>query len=145
MKRVLAIVLLLTFSFAANAAPRFIAVDVVIRSAQPVAAWQFELRGDENTTKVVGIESGDSAAYTRAPYYDREAINAGNASRIIVANYSLADATELPRDVFRVATIHLIVDGDDPQLDIELTTATDQQGERLVAYVELLERKGATR
>ena len=63
--------------------------------------------------KVVGIESGDSPAFARAPYYDRDALHTGNAERIVVANYSLERDDQLPSGVTRVATVHVALDADD--------------------------------
>ena len=76
---------------------RFAAVDVYLETAEPVAAWQFELSGRRGLMKVVGVENGESAAYRETPYYDREAVQLGAADRIIVADYSLAEAELLPK------------------------------------------------
>ncbi|NOR35267.1 MAG: hypothetical protein GQ577_00835, partial [Woeseiaceae bacterium] len=77
------------YSYADEPNIRFTAVDVYLDSAEPVAAWQFELGDRVGVMKVVGVEQGDSPAYAHAPYYDREAVRLGEADRIIVADYSL--------------------------------------------------------
>lgn len=108
---------------------RFAAVDVYLDSAEPVAAWQFELGDRNGIMKVVGVEQGDSPAYARAPYYDREAVRLGEADRIIVADYSLADVVELPSGRVRVATVHLMLSGgDDADFNVFLVTATTYDG-----------------
>ena len=108
---------------------RFAAVDVYLDSAEPVAAWQFELSDRTDGMKIVGVEQGDSPAYGRAPYYDREAVRLGEADRIIVADYSLADVAELPSGRVRVATVHLMLNSDDDaDFDLFLVTATTYDG-----------------
>ena len=76
--------------------PRFVPVDIVLDSPEPVAAWQFELSDRSGAIKVVGVENGDSSAFADAPYYDRAATQAGEVERLVVADYSLADAVALP-------------------------------------------------
>lgn len=109
--RSILVVLLLTVANGAAAEPRFVAVDVFIDSAAPLAAWQFEFSDLNNATKVVGIENGDVAAFNRAPFYDRDAVAGGNADRIVVADYSLTSRSDLPTGRIRVATLHLMVSG----------------------------------
>ncbi len=123
---------------------RFAAVDIFLESAEPVAAWQFELADRRGTMKVVGVEQGESAAFERVPYYDREAVDRGQADRIIVADYSLADATELPRGRSRIATIHLMLSGDtDADFNLQLVTATTYDGEVMDARISLAVRTGS--
>ena len=119
-----------------GAEPRFVAVDVFLDSPGPVAAWQFELRDRNGVAQVVGIESGESAAYRDAPYYDREAVNSGLADHVIVADYSLAPSGELPSGRFRVATVHLLLSGD-ANLDVDLVIAAGPDGARQVATLEI--------
>jgi len=75
-----------------QAAARFAVVDVYVDSTAPLAAWQFELRERHGEMQVVGVENGDSRAYTQAPYYDRAVVDRGAADRIIVASFSLRPA-----------------------------------------------------
>ncbi len=123
---------------------RFAAVDVYLDSAEPVAAWQFELNDRAGGMKVVGVEQGDSPAYGRAPYYDREAVRLGEADRIIVADYSLADVAELPSGRVRVATVHLMLSGDgDADFNLLLVTATTYDGVVTDARISLDVRTGS--
>ena len=139
MKKLFAL-LLLTLSLTANASPQFVALDVIIESPQPLAAWQFELTDLRGLMRVVGIESGDSEAYERAPYYDRDAINAGTADRIVVASFSLERDAELPRGATRVATVHVVVDGGDGDFELKLITATTSDGRKINAVARLVEK-----
>ena len=123
---------------------RFAAVDVYLDSAEPVAAWQFELSDRTDGMKIVGVEQGDSPAYARAPYYDREAVRLGEADRIIVADYSLADAIELPSGRVRIATVHLLLNGDDDaDFNLLLVTATTYDGVVTDARISLDIRTGS--
>lgn len=123
---------------------RFAAVDIYLDSAEPVAAWQFELADRSGTMKVVGVEQGESAAFERVPYYDREAVRRGAADRIIVADYSLADADELPQGRSRIATIHLMLSGDkNADFNLQLVTATTYDGEAMDARISLAVRTGS--
>ena len=142
---------LIAFLFVVTAAPsalaqdvRFAAVDIFLDSPEPVAAWQFELADRLNTLKVVGVEQGESAAFDRVPYYDREAVDRGQADRIIVADYSLADVNDLPSGRSRIATIHLMLSGDtDADLNLQLVTATTYDGEVMDARISLAVRTGS--
>lgn len=123
---------------------RFAAVDVYLETSEPVAAWQFELSDKYGRMKVVGVESGESDAYRRAPYYDREAVRLGEADRIVVANYSLANIDELPIGRTRIATIHLMLDSeDDEDIDLTLNTATTHDGRVIDASIDLVLRTGS--
>lgn len=123
---------------------RFAAVDVYLDSAEPVAAWQFELSDRTDGMKIVGVEQGDSPAYARAPYYDREAVRLGEADRIIVADYSLADVAELPSGRVRVATVHLMLNSDDDaDFELFLVTATTYDGVVTDARISLDVRTGS--
>lgn len=116
-------------AFAEDDSVRFSAMDIYLTSAEPVAAWQFELNDHHGLMKVVGVEKGESAAYARVPYYDREAVRLGEADRIVVADYSLADVARLPSDRTRIATVHLMLSGDDDaDFNLFLITATTYDG-----------------
>lgn len=138
MKRLAVLILLLVAS--ANAAPRFEALQIWIDAPQPVAAWQFELRDANGHTTIVGVENGDSDAFGNAPYYDRDAVNGGDAERIVVADFSLAE--DLPSGYFRLATVHVMVDGGEPDFELTLVTVTDRDGQRIDATVSLRELNG---
>lgn len=131
-------------SYADETDLRFTAVDVYLDSTEPVAAWQFELGDRAGVMKVVGVEQGDSPAYARVPYYDREAVRLGDADRIIVADYSLADVIELPSGRVRIATVHLMLSGDDDaDLNLLLVTATTYDGVVTDARISLDVRTGS--
>ena len=116
--------------------PRFVPVEIHLDSPQPVAAWQFELQDRNGVMKVVGIERGGMAAFPDAPYYDREAVAQGDADRIIVADYTLADASRLPRGRMRLATLHLMLEGD-ADFELHLVTATTPDGRVIDASITL--------
>lgn len=123
---------------------RFAAVDIYLDTPEPVAAWQFELGDRQGTMKVVGVEQGESPAFERVPYYDREAVRLGEADRIVVANYSLADVAALPTGRARIATIHLMLSGaDDADFNLQLVTATTYDGEAMDARISLDVRTGS--
>jgi len=149
MKNLFIALVLLSFSISGQSHAdehdfRFAAVDVYLDSAEPVAAWQFELDDRAGVMKVVGVEQGDSPAYARAPYYDREAVRLGDADRIIVADYSLANAVELPSGRVRVATVHLMLNSDDDaDFSLFLVTATTYDGVVTDARISLAVRTGS--
>lgn len=119
-------------------AVRFQAIDIFLDSPAPVAAWQFELTETSGAMKVVGVENGDSAVFGDAPYYDREAVQLGTADRIVVADFSLADETELPRGRIRVATVHVMLSGDDqPEFNVNLVTTNSFGGQTIEAVISL--------
>ena len=125
-------VALLAVAAPGQAKARFVPVDVFLDSPEPVAAWQFELKDRNASMQVVGVESGGGDVFQRAPYYDREAVTRGEASRIVVADYSLAEQSKLPSGRVRVATLHLLVDGD-ADFELNLITATAADGRPIEA------------
>ena len=117
---------------------RFAALDVHLESAQPVAAWQFELSETGGRMRVVGVENGDSLAFAKAPYYDRKAMSDGRADRIIVADFTLRPAVELPVGKVRIATVHVRLTGaSEPDYVLRLVTAGNAQGEPVPASIHL--------
>ena len=123
---------------------RFAAVDVYLDSAEPVAAWQFELSDRHGVMKIVGVENGESAAFEEAPYYDREAVQLGTADRIIVADFSTAEPNRLPSGRIRIATLHLVIAGlDDPAFDLDLVTAVTHDGRTIDASISLEPETGS--
>ena len=117
---------------------RFVPVDVFLDSPEPVAAWQFELKDRNGSMKVVGVENGGSDGFQRAPYYDRGAVARGDAERIVVADYSLAEGSALPSGRVRVATVHLLLDGD-ADFELNLVTANSADGRPIEAATVRLE------
>ena len=118
--------------------PRFVPLEIHLDSPAALAAWQFELRDTNGAMKVVGVENGGHPAFPRAPYYDREAVARGSASRIVIADYSLADATRLPVGRVRLARIHLMLEGE-PEFELRLITATSPEGRAIDATISLAE------
>ena len=117
---------------------RFAALDVQLESAQPVAAWQFELSEAGGRMHVVGVENGDSPAFAKAPYFDRKAVNDGRADRIIVADFTLRPPAELPTGKVRIATVHVRITGDSrPEYVLRLVTAGNAAGKPVPASVHL--------
>lgn len=125
-------------SLAEGMKPRFVALNVHLESAQPVAAWQFELSESGGRMRVVGVENGDSPAFAEAPYFDRKAVNDGRADRIIVADFTLRPENELPVGKVRIATVHVRLTGDSkPEYVLRLVTAGNAAGKRVPASVHL--------
>ena len=140
MRRLL-LVLSVLLPVVGNTAPRFVAVDVYLSVDEPVAAWQFEFADANSVTTVVGVENGDAAAFGDVPYYDRDAVEAGRAERVIVADFSLE--AKLPSGRVRVATLHLMLDGE-PEFKLTLKTATARDGSPLDATITLEPEMGST-
>ena len=132
MMRRLLLVACLLLPIVGNSAPRFVAVDVYVSVEESLAAWQFEFADANGVTTIVGVENGEHAAFGDAPYYDRDAVDTGKAERVIVADFSL-DA-DLPSGRVRVATLHLLVDGE-PEYRLVLKTATKRDGSPLDATI----------
>jgi hypothetical protein len=93
---ILSVAALAGYGHAEQLKTHFAALDIILESAEPVAAWQFELHEASGRMRVVGVENGDSPAFTRAPYHDRRAVSSGGADRVIVADFSLLPEAELP-------------------------------------------------
>ena len=115
-------------------APRFMPVDIVLDSPEPVAAWQFELANRNGAIKIVGIENGDSKAFDRAPYYDRATTQGRAVERVVVADYTLADVAELPRGRTRIATVHVLV-VDEANFVVTLVAAATADGRPIDASI----------
>ncbi len=143
MKKLWFIVLLCVGTTSANAATRFVALDIIMEADQPIAAWQFELREGSSLMTVVGIENGDSAAFGAAPYYDRDAVSTGRADRIVVADFSLSDDDQLPSGRFRVVTVHVMLAGESPDFELKLITATTRDGKPIDASITVREHTGS--
>jgi len=140
MKKQLVTLALLVFPAVAWAgetgSPRFVPLEVQLDSPEPVAAWQFELNDREAATRVVGVENGGHPAFRRAPYYDRGAVAQGDTPRVVVADYSLADAAQLPVGRFRLATLHLMLRGE-PDFELRLIAATRPDGRAIDASISI--------
>ena len=105
--------------------------------ANELAAWQFEFKAVRGEVAIAGVESGEHAAFRKAPYYDLAALRGG---RIIIAAFSTD--RDLPRGKTRVARLHLYVRGDvKPEYKVELEAAADPDGKEIEATVSI--SKGA--
>ena len=121
---------------------RFEAVEIYVDSGSaPLAAWQVELTEANGRMKVAGIENGEDAAFAEPPHYDRDAVEAGEADRVMVAAYSLSLESALPRGRTRVTTVHVQIAGaGEPHFQVRLVAAGDAQGHPIAAQASLLER-----
>ena len=116
---------------------RFATLDIYLETAEPLAAWQFELRESAGQMLVVGVENGESPAFAGTPYYDIEAVSEGRADRIVVADFTLGPAAELPTGRGRVARIHVQLSGSaDPDYELRLVAAGGADGESIQASIE---------
>lgn len=121
-----------------NSGVRFAAIDVFIDSSEPLAAWQFELRETRGLMTVVGVENGESPAFANAPYYDLEAVDRGDADKIIVADFNARSDASLPVGDTRIATIHVRLRGSlEPDYELRLIAAGDSMGRPVDAAIRL--------
>lgn len=104
---------------------RFTPLRIYIDSGQhTLGAYQFELKAQPGTIKIVGIEGGEHQAYGKPPYYDPAALNN---DRIIIAAFSTEP--QLPTGRTLVATLHLQVIGDSqPKFDLIPMAVANQEG-----------------
>jgi hypothetical protein len=121
----------------AEAVDRFLAYDVRIDShGHALAAYQVEITAPVGAG-MVGIEGGETAAFSAAPYYDPQALTH---NRVILAAFSLAPAGKLPAGNSRVARIHVHMTGSGPlMLTGKVVVAADPDGKAIPATVQLME------
>lgn len=119
---------------------RFRTIDIFVDSrSTPLAAYQVEFAATNGVVRIVGIEGGEPDAFRQPPVYDPKAMQQ---DRVIIAGFSTADASILPKGKTRVATIHIQVNGDQvPQFAIKLQTAGDSRGHKISATATFAERK----
>jgi hypothetical protein len=119
-------------------ATTFATVDIYVTSATPLAAYQLELTDAASVARIVGIEGGEPAPFRDAPYYDPQAIQR---DRVILAAFSTASPSDLPRGKVRVATVHVQFRGvrgsGTPRWNAKLVTAANASGEAITAEVSL--------
>ena len=116
-----------------RAQERFLAVDLWLDSgSQELAAWQVELVDPSDRAQVVGVEGGEPAAFQEAPYYDPAALRSG---RIVLAAFHVG--ADLPRGRVRVARVHLLVTGPDPELRVAPVVAATLGGQTIDVRAEL--------
>jgi hypothetical protein len=112
---------------------QFMAIDVFVDSgSNPLAAWQVELADTSGRARVVGIEGGEHPAFQEAPYYDPAALQRG---RIILGAFHVGD--DLPGGRTRVARVHLLVSGGEPELVIAPMVAATRGGRTIDIRAEL--------
>ena len=111
---------------------RFAPLHIYLDSgAQPLAAFQFELKATTGLIKIVGVEGGQHPAYQKPPYYDPAAL--AN-DRIIIAGFNTG--TNLPSGRTRITTLHLQIIGDvEPDYELKLTVAADADGKEIPAEI----------
>ena len=109
---------------------RFLAVDVYVDSgAEPLAAWQLELRATAGTVRIAGVEGGAEGVFADPPYYDPKAMRQ---ERVVLAAFSTAAASTLPKGRTRVARVHVQVSGE-AKLALRLDAAANAAGQRIQA------------
>jgi hypothetical protein len=125
---------------APSSSVRFVPVDIYLNSKLvPLAAYQIRFRATLGDVKIVGIEGGEHAAFTKAPYYDPKAIQQ---ERVNLAAFSTAAAENLPKGKTRVATVHVRVSGEVvPQFSAAVQTAATVGGAKASVEVSVEERK----
>ena len=108
----------------------------------PLAAYQVEVAGTMGTMgklKIISVGNGDAPAFAdppmpelageAAPFHDEAAVSGEDSERIVLADFSLADADALPHGVTRVATVELVLIGEgEPRLTARLIVAADPEG-----------------
>jgi hypothetical protein len=123
-----------------DTAVRFCAVDVYVDSGStPLAAYQLEFSVAGGAAKIVGIEGGELPAFAEPPYYDPKAMQN---DKVIIAAFSLAPASQLPKGKTRVATIHLrTASAVKLQYEFKLQVAANSDGNRIPAEITVQERQ----
>ena len=119
---------------------RFRTIDIFVDSrSTPLAAYQIKFAATNGVVKIVGIEGGESEAFRQPPVYDPKAMQQ---DRLIIASFSTASASALPKGKTRVATIHILVSGKtEPQFELKLQTAGDSRVRKISAQATFEERK----
>ena len=125
-----------------DAAIQFRAVDIYVDSKEePLAAYQleFSVTNAASAAKIVGIEGGESSAFSEPPFYDPQAMQH---ERVIIAAFSTNSVRNLPKGKTRVATIHLQTSrAVKPEFELKLEAAADSNGNRIPVETSVEERK----
>ena len=119
----------------------FVPVDMYLDSGtNHLGSYQVEVIAKDAT--IVGLEGGESQAFSGAPYYDPAALQ-GN--KIIVASFSTDD--NLPTGLTRIARLHMMssAGGGMPEMTQKLVVATDGEGNSVDAKLTLRPMQGETR
>lgn len=97
-----------------------------------LAAYQFELKTLSGRVKIVGVEGGAHASFSRPPYYDAQALMQ---DRVVIAAFSTEAV--LPTVSTRVVTLHLRVLGDgEPQFEVDVLVAANSQSHAVKVLVQ---------
>jgi len=127
---------------AGDATVEFRAVDIYVDSKEmPLATYQleFSVTNPASAAKIVGIEGGESPAFSEPPFYDPQAMQH---ERVIIAAFSTNTVYNLPKGKTRVATIHLQTSRTaEPEYQLKLEIAADTNGNRIPAETSVEERK----
>ena len=114
--------------------PRFVALDVVVDAgAEPLAAYQVEIKDAAGFAKIVGIEGGEGE-HKAAPYYDPAAMQH---EHVIIGGLSTSAADGLPRGATRVARVHVMIEGGEPKWEAVLMTAGAAGGRKVEGVVRV--------
>jgi hypothetical protein len=118
----------------------FRVIDIYLDSrGAPLAAYQLEFADTNSVAKIVGIEGGESPAFSPPPYYDPKAMQQ---ERVIIAAFSTNSPAELPHGRTRAATIHVQTSGTgEPRFELKLQAAADSTGTKLLVDASFEERK----
>jgi hypothetical protein len=122
-----------------QAAVRFTALDIILTTDVPLAAYQIEFQASSPDVLLVGVEGGETEAFAEPPYYDPAALHPTmGEGRIVLAAYSLS--ADLPVGATRVACLHLQIPADyELQPILKVIIAADTNGEAIEATIEAQE------
>ncbi|MDX1565164.1 MAG: hypothetical protein R3236_07150 [Phycisphaeraceae bacterium] len=123
----------------ARKANPFRAVDLILETDRPLAAYQIELFDRNHAARIVGIEGNADLPFQNPPYYDPEAM-AGD--RVILGGFSTDPGDRLPAGRFRVATVMVQTSGGTPEWKLRLTAAATVGGRPMNANLYLDETGG---
>lgn len=125
----------------AAAEVRFAVIDLYIDPrGEPLAAYQLHFQATQGHVQLVGIEAGEHEAFHEPPYYDPRALQR---ERVILAAFNTTAPEGLPIEETRVATLHVMMQGDlEPAYALTLTLAMNHVGQMLDAEARYDIRKG---
>ena len=119
-------------------ASSFTTVDLFVVSDTPVAAWQVELTERRGAMQIVGIERGDDSTFRDPPFYDRLAMTRSATDRIVLASFSLSDASQLQSGRVRIARVHVRMPGGSvPDYEARLVAAGTADGRPIDAQLRI--------
>ncbi len=102
---------------------------------EALAAYQVEITYDKEHVKIVGLEGGETGAFSEPPYYDAAGMEGG---RIVVAAFT-SDDNKNPKGNTRVARVHLQFLGiPSVEFEIKLVTAAKTGGERITVIPRIV-------